>query len=70
MRAGNFNWGEASLLTAATAAHVPDMKEIAESARRFGAQIPLEKNRKRAPLFAKGRARGSRLAWDSIRWKA
>ena len=42
-------------ITEANIAHVPDMKQIAESARRFDAQIPKEENRQRPPLFPRPR---------------
>ena len=38
-------------ITEAVAAHEPDMEKIAASARRFGAQIPTEENRKQLPDF-------------------
>lgn len=34
-------------------AHQPDMKQIAESARSFKAQVPLEKNRQQPPVLPK-----------------
>jgi len=38
-------------ITEEIAAHRPNMEEIIESAKRFGAQIPTEENRQRKPLF-------------------
>jgi hypothetical protein len=44
-------------ITEAIAAHQPDMKEMVASAKRFGAQVPTEGNRKRHPVF-RGRRNG------------
>lgn len=38
-------------ITEAIAAHQPDMEEIVRSAKRLGAQVPTEANRKRPPIF-------------------
>lgn len=38
-------------ITETVAAHQPDMKQIAESARSFGAQVPTEKNRQQSPVL-------------------
>ncbi len=43
-------------ITEAVARHQPNMEEIAEEARRFGAQVPTEENRKRSPLFPRRKA--------------
>ena len=43
--------GFPGLIPEAIAAHPPDMEKIVRSAKRLGAQIPTEANRKRPPLF-------------------
>lgn len=40
-------------ITEELAAHRPNMEQIVESAKRFGAQVPTEENRKRPPVFPK-----------------
>ena len=45
-------------ITEAVAAHEPNMDEIIESAKRFGAQIPTEANHKRPAIFQSRRADG------------
>lgn len=40
-------------ITEDVAAHQPDMKQIAESAKKFGAQVPTEKNRQQPPVLPK-----------------
>lgn len=42
-------------ITEAVTAHQPDLKQIAESARSFGAQIPTEKNRRQPPILPKAK---------------
>ena len=43
-------------ITEEVAAHQPDLETIAESARRFGAQIPSKQNRKQRPVFPQRRS--------------
>jgi len=38
-------------ITEAVVEHVPNIEEITESARRFGAQVPDEKHRNQQPIF-------------------
>ena len=45
-------------ITEAVAAHEPNLDEIVESAKRFGAQVPTEANHKRPAVFQNRRADG------------
>jgi hypothetical protein len=38
-------------ITETVSVHQPDMRQIAESARRFGAQVPTEVNRQQPPVL-------------------
>jgi hypothetical protein len=46
--------GFSGKITEAVAAHEPNMQEITEAAKCFGAQLPTEENLKQPPVFQNG----------------